>query len=392
MEKIFNSLVNNIRPLKQISHPADLIKQFTPNWFAMNMGTGILSLMLAAFPYPFKGLHIIAESLWIINIILFIIFSILFISRFIFYFNSAKRLLSHPIQSMFLGAIPMGLATIINGFLIFDSPKGVTLALNLWWFDAFISIIVGILVPFYMFTNQKHSIEDMTAIWLLPIVPAEVAAASAGFLAQHVSAAIGRHVIILGYALWAFSVPLAFGILVILFLRLAWHKLPHKDMAVSTWITLGPIGTGSLGVLLLGNDAPRAFIGTKLFVYAKAAHAIGPIGGLVIWGFGFWWLIMAISMTFKYMKEGLPFNMGWWGFTFPLGVYTAATITLYRLTNLELFRVAGAIFIVMLAIFWAVVTLKTLPGIWHGYLFKAPCLSEETGLPDGSEECIELDR
>lgn len=378
-----------MRPLKQMNHPLDFIKQFTPNWFTMNMGTGILSLMLAAFPYSFPAFHAIAVTLWIINIILFIIFSILFISRFVFYFDSAKKLLGHPVQSMFLGAIPMGLVTIINGFLIFDAQRTVNLALTLWWIDAFMCIIVGLMVPFYMFTNQKHSIEDMTAIWLLPIVPAEVAAASAGFLAQHVAPSVARYVIILGYALWAFSVPLAFGILVILFLRLAWHKLPHRDMAVSTWLTLGPIGTGSLGLLLLGHDAPRAFMGTKLYIYAKTAFAFAPIGGLVIWGFGFWWLIMAILMTIKYMREDLPFNMGWWGFTFPLGVYTAATITLYKVTNFGLFRIAGAIFVIMLAAFWIIVTLRTLHGMWHGYLFKAPCLSPETGLPDESIECAE---
>jgi C4-dicarboxylate transporter/malic acid transport protein. len=77
-------------------------------------------------------------------------------------------------------------------------------------------------------------------------------------------------------------------------------------MAVSTWLTLGPIGTGSLGLLLLGSDAPRAFIGTKLFIYAKTAAAFGPIGGLVIWGFGFWWLIIALLLTIRYVKEGMP--------------------------------------------------------------------------------------
>ncbi len=387
MKTKINSFANNLRPLKQINKPSDLIKQFTANWFTMNMGTGILSLMLAAFPYPVPGIQIVAETLWVINIVFFIIFSILFTSRFVFYFNSAKKLLSHPVQSMFLGAIPMGLVTIINGFLIFDAPKGVNIALGLWWFDAFISVAIGLLVPFYMFTNQRHSIEDMTAIWLLPIVPAEVAAASAGFLAQHVAPAMARHIVVLGYALWAFSVPLAFGVLVILFLRLAWHKLPHRDMAVSTWLTLGPIGTGSMGLLLLGGDAQRAFAGTKLYVYAKEAYAFGPIGGLVIWGFGFWWLVMAILLTFRYMKEDLPFNMGWWGFTFPLGVYTAATIILYRITDFELFRVAGAVFVAMLAMFWTVVTTKTLHGMWHGYLFKAPCLSTETGLPEDSKDC-----
>ncbi len=379
----------DLRPLKQLSHPTDIVKQFTPNWFAMNMGTGILSLMLAAFPYRFEGLHALAEILWIINIVFFVVFSVLFIGRITFFFDSIKKLLRHPVQSMFLGAIPMGLATIVNGCIVFDASALSGAALYLWFIDASIALIVGILVPFYMFTSQKHTIEDMTAIWLLPIVPAEVAAASSGFIIPHIAPLIGRLVVVLGYVLWAFSVPLAFGILVILFLRLAWHKLPHKDMAVSTWLTLGPIGTGGLALLLLGNDAPAAFKGTKLYMYAATARAFSPIGGTVIWGFGFWWLIIAILMTLKYVREELPFNMGWWGFTFPLGVYTASTITLYKVTDIGIFKIFGAIFVVMLAFFWTLVTSKTVHGMWHGYLFKAPCLSAETGLPEDVEACVE---
>jgi tellurite resistance protein TehA-like permease len=34
-----------------------------------------------------------------------------------------------------------------------------------------------------MFTRQEHSIDQMTAVWLLPVVAAEVAAASGGLLA-----------------------------------------------------------------------------------------------------------------------------------------------------------------------------------------------------------------
>lgn len=387
MEPSNNTVFNRLKPLKQIGRLSDLFKQFTPNWFTMNMGTGILSLMIAAFPYQFPGQRYLAEGLWIINIGLFILFSLLFIGRWIFYFQSAKKLLNHPVQSMFLGAIPMGLATIINGFLIFGGPQTTNLALSLWWVDAAFSVLVGLLVPFYMFTSHRHSLEDMTAIWLLPIVPAEVAAASAGFLLQHVSSSVGRPIIIIAYGLWAFSVPLAFGILVILFLRLAWHKLPHRDMAVSSWLTLGPIGTGSLGLMLLGKDAPITFVGSKLLPFAQNAYTFGPIGGLIIWGFGFWWLMMALLITLRYLKEGLPFNMGWWGFTFPLGVYTAATIALFQITQFELFKVLGALFVIMLVFFWTLVTAKTMHGMWHGYLFYAPCLSTETGLPDNTDEC-----
>ena len=97
----------------------------------------------------------------------------------------------------------------------------------------------------------------MTAVWLLPLVAAEVAGASGGLLAPHLADAHHQFVVLAtSYVLWAYSVPVAFGILAILILRMALHKLPHEAMTASSWLALGPIGTGALGMLVLGADAP----------------------------------------------------------------------------------------------------------------------------------------
>lgn len=88
----------------------------------------------------------------------------------------------------------------------------------------------------------------------------------------------------------------------------------------------GPIGTGSLGLLTLGQAAPAAFAGSPLASAAVVARDMGIIGGLILWGVGFWWLVMALVLTVRYLLQGLTFSLGWWGFTFPLGVYTAATL------------------------------------------------------------------
>ncbi len=67
------SLYNGNRPLSALSSPKEAIRQFTPNWFAATMGTGILSLSLAQFPWPFPGLRQVAEGLWMLNIVLFLL-------------------------------------------------------------------------------------------------------------------------------------------------------------------------------------------------------------------------------------------------------------------------------------------------------------------------------
>ena len=271
--------------------------QFTPNWFTVTMGTGVLALALNQFPASqpllHQGLHEAGRALWLLNIGLFALFTLMYASRWVFFLSGAKLVFQHPVASMFFGAIPMGLATIVNGLIAFGIPLWgeatvAAIAEPLWWTDVALSLASGLLVPFLMFTQQSHSMEKMTGVWLIPIVAAEVAAASGGVLIPHLPAGDAFGVLMISYALWAFSVPLAMSILVILLLRLFLHKLPDRDMAASSWLSLGPIGTGALGLLLLGGDAPQAFAAAGLPEAGGVAFGIGVIGGTVLWGYGAW--------------------------------------------------------------------------------------------------------
>lgn len=357
-----------------------IVRQFTPNWFTVTMGTGVLPLALNQLAGTVPVVREIAIGLWLFNIGLFSLFSLLYAARWVFFFEGARRIFAHPVTSMFFGAIPMGLATILNGFIVFGVPlwgaSALIIAHALWWIDVALAVASGLLVPFLMFTRQAHSIEKMTAVWLLPIVAAEVAAASGGLLVPHLPASEAQSVLFLSYALWAFSVPLAMSVLVILVLRLALYKLPDRDMAVSGWLALGPIGTGALGLVLLGAAAPGV-LASGLPSVGAAALGLGIVGGTILWGYGVWWILLAALKTVRYAKEGMPFNLGWWGFTFPLGVYALATLALAQATHVAFFWVAGAILVVCLGAFWLTVALGTLHGAWHGYLFHAPCLRPE---------------
>ena len=284
--------------------------------------------------------------MWLANIALFTLFSLLYAARWVLFPREAALIFRHPVMSMFFGAIPMGLATIINGFLAFGpdflgSGLAVSVARPLWQADAAMSVVCGLAIPYFMFTRQEHSIEKLTAVWLLPIVASEVAAATGGLLAPHLAAPEAFLTLILSYILWACSVPLAMSVLVLLFLRLALHKLPERDMGVSAWLSLGPIGTGALGLVVLGGAAPKIFAANGLASVGEVAFGLGVIGGLMLWGYGVWWLSLAVLKTVRYLREGLPFNLGWWGFTFPLAVYTLATLALARVTGLGLFGFSG---------------------------------------------------
>lgn len=373
-----------LRPFRRLARRREVIRQFTPQWFGATMGTGILALLLPQVPGAGPSLRLPGEVLWWLDIALFTVFSTLYAARWAMFGQEARRIFGHGSVSMFIGTIPMGLATIVNGCLAFGLPRFgagvIPLAETLWWIDVAMSLACGVAIPYLMFTRHDHALDGMTAIWLLPVVAAEVAGASGALLAPHLADARHQFVVLAAsYVLWAYSVPVAFGFLSILLLRLALHRLPHESMAASSWLALGPIGTGALGMLVLGNDAPAILAANGLGAIGGVAQGCGALAGLLLWGFGLWWLALATLVTIRYWRAGAPFNLGWWGYVFPLGVYTAATFRLGTTLHLGFFGATGTLLTVVLAAMWLLVGARTAAGAWHGTLFVSPCIAAQGG-------------
>ena len=367
------------KPFTQLGQRQNLIRQFTPNWFTVSMGTGVVALIVSEFPMLKAFTWQFGTGLWYFNILLFVLFSVLYGLRWAFYPHEAKQIFQHPSMSLFLGTIPMALATILNGFLKYGQPiygdTAVQIAQTLWYADVVLALLVAWAVPFAMYRHQEHALQQMTAVWLLPIVACEVAASSGGLLLGHLAADTHAVAILLGsYVLWGVSVLPAFAILTILMLRLVLHKLPEKELAVSSWLALGPIGTAALALLVLGHQAPMLMASLGLAQLGQLFQQAGILASLILLGFGLWWLGIAVLTTLHHAKQDLPFNLGWWGLTFPLGVYTLAILTLAQQLNLAFLYAVGYAFAAILMLLWSLVATKTAHGFYQGHLFFSPCL------------------
>ena len=367
------------KPFTQLGQRHNIIRQFTPNWFTVSMGTGVVALIVSEFPMLKAFTWQLGTGLWYFNILLFVLFTVLYGLRWAFYPHEAKQIFQHPSMSLFLGTIPMALATILNGFLKYGQPiygdTAVQIAQMLWYADVVLALLVAWAVPFAMYRHQEHALQQMTAVWLLPIVACEVAASSGGLLLGHLAADTHAVAILLGcYVLWGVSVLPAFAILTILMLRLVLHKLPEKEWAISSWLALGPIGTAALALLVLGHQAPTLMASLGLAQLGQLFQQAGILASLILLGFGLWWLGIALLTTLHHAKQDLPFNLGWWGLTFPLGVYTLAILTLAQQLNLAFLYAVGYAFAAILMLLWSLVATKTAHGFYQGHLFFSPCL------------------
>ncbi|OCT51825.1 Sulfite efflux pump SSU1 [Cladophialophora carrionii] len=357
-----------------------VVLNFTPSWFAATMGTGIASILLHNLPYNGDWLYWLSVIVFCLNIGLFGIFLFISILRYTMFPGLFMAMIRHPVQSLFCGTFPMGLATIVN-MVVFVcvahwGPWAITLAWTLWWIDVAVAVTTCMWLPFVIMHMHQSELSKMTAAWLLPVVATIVAAASGGIVAEVLPDR--QHqlwTIVTSYVLWGTGFPLAMVVLVMYFHRLTIHRLPAREVIVSVFLPLGPLGQGSFALMQLGKVCAEVFPQTENFGpdSGRIVYGVSLVVALVIWGYGLVWLFFAVASI---TRSRFPFNMGWWGFTFPLGVYAVSTCTLAKEIPSEFFKVLGTIFSVAVVLLWMVVGLGTLKGALSGELLYAPCVEQ----------------
>ena len=231
-----------------------------------------------------------------------------------------------------------------------------------------------------MFHLHELHLERMTAAWLLPIVPCVVAAASGALVSTVLTPDNAFITLMVSYALWGVGMSLAFIVMAIYVHRLLLHKLPDSGVIVSAFLPLGPLGQGAFGIIELSQSGRRVYpaVGfTGVEGAGDIVFVLSTLVGLVLWGFGAWWLVHGIfSVSVRAAKSRLTHNMGFWGFIFPLGVYTSATIALGTAIPSEFFNYLSIVFLVALILLYLFVALGSIHGVVTGKLLVSPCLGE----------------
>jgi len=351
------------------------LRNFHPGWYGAVMGTAIVGIVAYHNPGQVTGLADAMEAFGVLMVglaaLLAVGLGIPYVARWLRYPDAARADLSNPVMGALYATFPAGLlvlavgiATVGPSVLSADATFALVAILSLC--GIVLAFVMSIVFAALLFTS--HGVEPQAANggWFIPPVVMIIVPMVLAPLAPRVAPVDLGLLLAAGYGAWGMGILLFLLVASLLYDRLVFHPLPAAPLAPSLWIGLGPIGVGSLALLRLAQ------VGAA--VWGDAAPAVGAvslIGATALWGFGAWWLAAAAVLLGVYLRRGrLPYGIGWWAFTFPLGAYTASTLALARAWHAGALEAFAAILFVGLVAFWAVVALGTGRAVRSGAIWR----------------------
>lgn len=328
---------------------------YGPNWYTAVMGTGIVAVTLQGLPFHVAGAGAAALAFWVAALALLLAVTTTMLLTWRREPALLRRQYDDPAMAPFYGAPAMALMTVGAGALALGVPGALGLDAALWTAGTVLGIGTAVAVPLRAITVHELADDSASPTWLMPVVPPMVSATTGAALVPHVPAGQAQQTLLLVcYAL--FGMTLLAGVLVLsqVWQRLLRYGAPAAAGLPTVWIVLGFLGQSTAAVQHLGVVAQAAEP-----AYGHALAMLAVVYGVPVWGFTLLWLGLAVALTVRQAREGLPFAPTWWSFTFPVGTVVAGTSSLAVATGLDLFRVAAGIAMAGLLLGWVVAAAGT---------------------------------
>ncbi len=368
-----------------------MVSNITPNWYASVMGTGIVANASATLPLQFPGLRVAGTVVWVAASALLIVLTVATVLHWMRFRATALSHHRHAVMAHFYGAPPMALLTVGAGTLLLGKDvvgeaAAVTIDATLWTLGTVLGLLSAVAIPYLTFTRQAgaddragdsaHNAAGDSAFggWLMPVVPPMVSAATGALLLPYVPAGQPRLTMLLFcYGMFGLSLLASLIIITLIWARLARLSIGAAAMVPTLWIVLGPLGQSITAVNLLGGNA-------HLVVDPMWAHALelfGVVYGVPVLGFALLWGALAIGITVRTARIGMPFALTWWSFTFPVGTCVTGVTALALHTGSDALDVLAVVLFAGLVAAWGIVATRT----FHGAIVRGTLLAPPASVP-----------
>ncbi len=350
------------------------LRDLHPGWPAAIMGTAIVAVAADANPGNLQALvglgHAVGSVLAVVAYAIGAVLLVAHAARWTRHPRAVLTDLRHPALGGMVATVPGAILVLavmtaaLGGRVMPAGAVTATIAV-LAVIGSVLALVIGVAFGYTLFTGEVPG-GAVNGGWFIPPVVTVIVPMALTPLMPHVGADVARLLLFVGYACLGLGFMLFLLVLGMLHDRLVLHPLPPAQLAPSLWIALGPIGVSVLVPLNLARAAQGTFGANGPMV-----AAISQVFGTAIWGFGLWWLAIAAALLVRYLRTGpVPFHLGWWGFVFPLGAYTVATVTLARTWQLPAVDGFAVVLFLGLVAAWGTASVRTTMAVRSGRVWR----------------------
>ncbi|GAB7034588.1 TDT family transporter [Streptomyces platensis subsp. malvinus] len=338
------------------------------------MGTAIVATAGAALPLAAPGLRTAYQLVWALSGLLLVTLLAARTVHWLRHADQARRQLLDPAVAPFYGCLSMALLAVGGGTLavgrdVIGEPAAFAADAVLWTLGTLVGLVGAAAIPYLMVTRHRIEPGSATPVWLLPLVAPMVSAALGPGLLPHLPPGQWQQALLVAcYALFGMSLLATLLVLPLVVSRLIHHGPLPLALTPTLFLVLGPLGQSTTATGNLADVAPGV-------VDASTAHAMGAFAvlyGVPVTGFALLWLALATALVVRAVRNGMPFAMTWWGFTFPLGTCVTGAAGLARHTGLTALTWLAVALYVLLVAAVAVTAARTASGLARGRLLVPP--------------------
>lgn len=333
-----NELIGTV----QATPPSEIAK-LSPGYFALVMGTGIVSMGL-----HIVGVDVLSEALLVIAAIAYVVLWVLYIWRAVAHRPMMMRDLRNPETAFAYFTVVaatdvLAVRLLAEGFVIVAIPL-VALATLLW-------LVFGYVLPWQVLMRRDGLpiLARTNGTWFIWAVASQSLAVAMTAVHPHLEQ--GRAIVGLVAVLsWSVGVALYGGVAILVLLRIVHYGITPAEFEPPYWVAMGAMAIA----VVAGSNIVE--MGSTPMVDATRSLIAGTVA--VFWSFCLWLIPVLIGAGFwRHFARGVPLTYvpTMWSIVFPVGMFAVASINLGRVDRLPLVEAFGRGALAVAVAVWAVV-------------------------------------
>lgn len=297
-----------------------LIQTLNPNYFALVMATGIVSIGCYLLEMPR-----VARALFWLNVPAYLILLLFTVARLLIYRSRFLADLTDHKRGVGFFTTVAATCVLGNQFLLIADLRSP--AVGLWC----LGTVLGFVLTYTIFTSfavkefKPPLPEGIHGGWLVSVVAVQSISVLGTMLSEGFGSA-REQILFFTLALWLAGGMLYMWIISLIFYRYAFFPMSPADLAPPYWINMGAMAISTLAGTALISAASGSQLLSQLTPFLKGFT-------LFFWATATWWIPMLVILgvwRHIYKRFRLVYDPQYWGAVFPLGMYTVCT---YRLSQ-----------------------------------------------------------